>query len=95
MASGVTRVKLSESYPEEERVVGEALKEAIDLAERQGRLLTVADVCKRLQMGRSKVWEWIASGQLESLKLGGARRVTEEQLASFIARQVSAGKVPA
>lgn len=58
-------------------------------------LLTVADVCKRLKMGKSKVFEFIATGELESLKIDCARRVTEEQLADFIARQAAASKVPA
>jgi excisionase family DNA binding protein len=58
-------------------------------------LLTVADVCGRLRMGKSKVFEFIATGELESLKLDGSRRVTEEQLADFIARRAAASKVPA
>jgi excisionase family DNA binding protein len=58
-------------------------------------LLTVADVCTRTKLGKSKVFEFIASGELESLKLDGARRITEEQLADFIARRVAASKVPA
>lgn len=52
-----------------------------------GRLLKVADVAERLQMGRSKVFEFLATGELASLKLDGARRVTEEQLADFIERK--------
>jgi excisionase family DNA binding protein len=55
-------------------------------------LLTVADVCKRLRMGKSKVFEFIASGELESLKLDASRRVTEEQLADFIERRAEASK---
>ena len=58
-------------------------------------LLTVDDVCKRLKMGKSKVFEFLARGELESLKLDGARRVTEDQLADFIARRMAASKVPA
>jgi excisionase family DNA binding protein len=58
-------------------------------------LLTVADACKRLKMGKSKVWEFIARGELESLKLDGSRRITEEQLQAFIERRTSASKVPA
>ena len=58
-------------------------------------LLTVADVCQRTKLGKSKVFELLASGELESLKLDGARRITEEQLAEYIARQVAASKVPA
>jgi len=58
-------------------------------------LLTVRDICDRIQMGKSKVFEFIATGELESLKLDGARRITEEQLADFITRRAAASKVPA
>jgi excisionase family DNA binding protein len=58
-------------------------------------LLTVADVCKRLKMGKSKVFELIARGELESLKIDTSRRFTEQQLADFIERRADAGKVPA
>jgi excisionase family DNA binding protein len=58
-------------------------------------LLTVADVCGRVKIGKSKVFEYIATGELESLKIGAARRITEEQLADFIARLAAASKVPA
>lgn len=60
-----------------------------------GKLLKVGDVCDRLQMGKSKVFEFIARGELESLKIDGARRVTEEQLAEFIARREATSRVPA
>jgi excisionase family DNA binding protein len=59
------------------------------------KLLKISDVCDRLQLGKSKVFEFIASGELDSLKLDGARRVTEEQLADFIARRAAAGRIPA
>ena len=58
-------------------------------------LLTVADVADRLRMGQTKVYEFIASGELESLKIDAARRVTEEQLADFIERRAAASKAPA
>lgn len=59
------------------------------------KLLKVADVQERLQMGKSKVFEFIATGELESLKIDGARRVTEDQLADFIARRADATKASA
>lgn len=58
-------------------------------------LLTVADVCKRLQMGKSKVFEFIATGELESLKIDSSRRITEEQLADFIARRQAEARATA
>lgn len=56
-------------------------------------LLTVADVCGRLKLGKSKVFEFLARGDLESVKLGASRRITEEQLQAFIARQLKAVEV--
>lgn len=58
-------------------------------------LLTVSDVAGRLQLSKAKVFEFLARGELNSLKIGGARRITEQQLAEFIDRQAAAGKVPA
>lgn len=67
-----------------------ALGEAIDQATRQDQpLLTVPDVCQRLKMGKSKVFEFLARGELQSLKIDGARRITEQQLADFINAQAS------
>lgn len=59
------------------------------------RLLKISDVCDRTQMGKSKIFEFIATGELESLKLDGARRVTEEQLADFIAKRAAATRASA
>jgi hypothetical protein len=59
------------------------------------KLLKVTDVCDRLQMGKSKVFEFLATGELESLKLDGARRVTEEQLADFLERRAAATRASA
>jgi hypothetical protein len=59
------------------------------------KLLKVGDICDRLQMGKSKVFEFIATGELESLKLDGARRVTEGQLAAFIEKRAAAAKASA
>lgn len=55
-------------------------------------LLTVKDVCMRTKMGKTKIHELIATGELESLKIDGARRFTEEQLADFIARRIAAAR---
>jgi excisionase family DNA binding protein len=50
-------------------------------------LLKVADVMERLQLGKSKVFELLARGELESIKIDGARRVPEEAVDDFIARR--------
>ncbi len=59
------------------------------------KLLKIGDVCERMQMGKSKVFEFIATGELQSLKIDGARRVTEEQLADFIERRAAVSKASA
>jgi excisionase family DNA binding protein len=64
-------------------------------AHASGRLLKIGDVCDRMQMGKSKVFELLATGQLESLKIDGARRITEAQLAEFIERRAAATKASA
>ncbi len=51
------------------------------------KLLKVADVMERLQLGKSKVFELLATGELESLKIDGARRVPEEAVDDFIEKR--------
>jgi excisionase family DNA binding protein len=46
---------------------------------------TVEQVAKMLNIGRDKVYELIRTGQLRSIKIGKLRRITEDQLAEFIA----------
>jgi excisionase family DNA binding protein len=46
---------------------------------------TVEQVAKMLHVGRDKVYELLRTGQLHSLKIGKLRRITEEQLAEFVA----------
>jgi len=38
-----------------------------------------------LHVGRDKVYELLRTGQLRSIKIGKLRRITDEQLAEFIA----------
>jgi excisionase family DNA binding protein len=59
------------------------------------RLLKVSDVMERLQLGKSKVFELLAAGELESLKIDGARRVTEEAVDDFIKRRQDEAKATA
>lgn len=48
------------------------------------RLNSVEDVMKRLKLGRSKVYEVLANGQLRSVKVGRRRLVSEAALVAFI-----------
>ena len=46
---------------------------------------TVEQVAKMLHVGRDKVYYLLRTGQLRSIKIGKLRRITEQQLADFIA----------
>jgi excisionase family DNA binding protein len=46
---------------------------------------TVEQVAKMLHIGRDKVYELIRTGQLHSIKIGKLRRITDQQLAEFVA----------
>lgn len=46
---------------------------------------TVEQVAEMLHIGRDKVYHLLRTGQLHSIKIGKLRRITEQQLAEFIA----------
>jgi excisionase family DNA binding protein len=46
---------------------------------------TVEQVAKMLHIGRNKVYYLLRTRQLRSIKIGKPRRITSEQLATFIA----------
>ncbi len=54
-------------------------------------LLRVEEVARALAIGRSKVYELIASGELPSLTIGSARRVPVDALQKWIAEHVWPG----
>jgi len=47
---------------------------------------TVRDAATMLSLSRSLVYELINAGQIETIKIGRARRITANQLAAYIAR---------
>lgn len=53
-------------------------------------LLRVEEVASALALGRSKVYELIASGELPSLTIGAARRVPAEALRRYVAEHLEA-----
>jgi excisionase family DNA binding protein len=56
-----------------------------------GRLLyKVRDVARLLSLGESKVWELVARGEIESVKIDGARRVRPGAVEAYVER-LSAG----
>ena len=52
---------------------------------------TVKDVAEKLGISRSKVYELIQTGQLESLAIGRVRRVSAAALEKFFAKPVEPG----
>ena len=61
-------------------------------------MLRVRDIAKRLALSESKVYQLIRSGELPHYKLGGALRVSEEQLMDYLVAsqkgRVEAPEVP-
>ncbi len=51
---------------------------------------TVEQVAEMLNIGRDKVYYLLRTRQLRSIKIGKSRRITEEQLAEFIASREDA-----
>lgn len=49
-------------------------------------LLTPVEAARALGIGRTKVYELIASGRLRSVRLDGCRRITRDDLAAFVAQ---------
>lgn len=50
-------------------------------------LFTVEEAATILGIGRSRIFELIRTGQLESLKIGKSRRVTREHMEAFVQRK--------
>ncbi len=48
-------------------------------------MLRPVEAAQRLGIGRTKVYELIRSGELRSVKIGAARRVSAAALAEFVA----------
>jgi len=50
------------------------------------RLLTIEQAAERLQVGRTFAYSLIAKGELPSLKLGRARRVSTQAIDQYVER---------
>jgi excisionase family DNA binding protein len=49
-------------------------------------LLTPEEAAEMLSIGRSKLYELLATGELASIRLGGCRRVPTEAIRQFVAQ---------
>jgi excisionase family DNA binding protein len=49
-------------------------------------LYRVPEAAAKLAIGKSKMWELIGRGEIESVKIDNARRITSEALAEYVER---------
>lgn len=49
-------------------------------------LLTPEVAAERLACGRTKIYELLRSGELESVKVGRLRRIPEDAIAAYVAK---------
>jgi excisionase family DNA binding protein len=59
--------------------------ELVTLSETPSILLTVEEAARLLHIGRSTVYELIAQGRIDSLKIGGSRRIERIAVDAYIA----------
>ncbi|WP_432248896.1 helix-turn-helix domain-containing protein [Streptomyces sanyensis] len=52
--------------------------------------LTVAEAARRIGIGRTKLYEYVSSGEITSVKIGSLRRIPAEAVNDFLARRLSA-----
>lgn len=53
------------------------------------KLLKIPEVCDRLQLGKTKVYELIGGGELGHVKIGTAVRVPSTEVDDYIRRQIA------
>jgi excisionase family DNA binding protein len=49
--------------------------------------LTVAEAARRIGISRTKMYEYVSSGQITSVKIGSLRRIPAEAVGEFLARR--------
>lgn len=54
-------------------------------------LLTAEQAARMLSVSRSRVYEWLQTGELPSVTLGRSRRVTRRALEQFVAERETVG----
>ena len=57
------------------------------------RLLRITEAATVLSLGRSKVYELIASGRLKSVKIDNSRRVSVSAVADFLDQHDGSGSI--
>ncbi|MFG2778241.1 helix-turn-helix domain-containing protein [Streptomyces prunicolor] len=49
--------------------------------------LTVEEAARRIGIGRTKMYEYVRSGEIRSVKIGSLRRIPAEAVGEFLARR--------
>ncbi|MFJ6434689.1 helix-turn-helix domain-containing protein [Streptomyces sp. NPDC091416] len=52
--------------------------------------LTVTEAARRIGIGRTKLYEYVSSGEIASIKIGSLRRIPAEAVNDFLARRLTA-----
>lgn len=52
--------------------------------------LTVAEAARRIGIGRTKLYEYVTSSEIASVKIGSLRRIPAEAVNDFLARRLTA-----
>ena len=56
-------------------------------------LMTVDEFCEDHNMGRTRFYELVRRGEIETVTIGSSRRITREAADAFVARLVAAGGI--
>jgi excisionase family DNA binding protein len=57
--------------------------------DKQETLLTVAHTAERLSVGRTRVFNWLATGELHGIKVGRSRHILASSVDQFIQRLIN------
>ncbi|GAA3616286.1 helix-turn-helix domain-containing protein [Streptomyces chitinivorans] len=52
--------------------------------------LTVEEAARRIGIGRTKLYEYVSSGEIASVKIGSLRRIPAEAVNDFLTRRLGA-----
>ncbi|MBV9023169.1 MAG: helix-turn-helix domain-containing protein [Streptomycetaceae bacterium] len=55
--------------------------------------LTVEEAARRLGIGRTKMYEFVASGEIPSVKIGSLRRIPAEAVGAFLAKRLRSASI--
>lgn len=72
----------------------EQLNDWIDLVEKHGALIPLPMVAGLLDVHRSRVYQMVEAGDLETVEFGGKQFVTEETVRAFVEVERKAGRPP-